>query len=193
MRPLFFILLFSFLQQTLVGQDSIKLQKKDTVFSMPRHIPSRATRRSALIPGWGQAYNKQYWKIPLVYGLLAIPAATYVYNDDWYNKTKFAYLAKFKEANGDPSDIDKMDPILKNLSMASLQSYRNIFRRDRDYSIMWFVLAWGVNVVDATVSGHLKEFDINNNLSLKIQPKYEPQFHQTGLSLQFRIKSNSSK
>jgi hypothetical protein len=193
MRPLFFILLFNFLQQTLVGQDSIKLQKKDTVFSMPRHIPSRATRRSALIPGWGQAYNKQYWKIPLVYGLLAIPAATYVYNDDWYNKTKFAYLAKFKEANGDPSDIDKMDPILKNLSMASLQSYRNIFRRDRDYSIMWFVLAWGVNVVDATVSGHLKEFDINNNLSLKIQPKYEPQFHQTGLSLQFRIKSNSSK
>ncbi len=192
MKPVLFIFLFIAMQLTAFCQDSTKL-KKDTVFSMPRHIPSRATKRSALIPGWGQAYNKQYWKIPLVYGALAIPAATFQYNSDLYKKAKFAYEAKFKAANGDESDLAKIDPTLKNLSLGSLQSYRNVFRKDRDYSIMWFILAWGINVVDATVSGQLKEFDITNNLAFKVQPTYQPQFRQAGLSFQLHFKNNSTK
>jgi hypothetical protein len=56
---------------------------------------------------------------------------------------------------------------------------------------MWMVLAWGINVVDATVSGHLKEFDISNDLSLKVQPHFQPQFQQTGISLQFHLKNHS--
>lgn len=193
MKPFLFILILFFSFHSSNGQDSSLLVKKDSLFNIHKHIPSRATKRSAMIPGWGQAYNKQYWKIPLVYGVLAIPAATYVYNNDLYLKTKFAYQARFKEANGDASDVEKIDPVLNRLSLASLQSYRNIFRRDRDYSIMWFILGWGLNVIDATVAGHLKEFEVNNNLSLKVQPKYEPQFHQAGLSLQFRIKTAQSK
>ncbi len=192
MKPALFIFFFITMQSIAFSQDSTQL-KKDAVFSMPRHIPSRATKRSALIPGWGQAYNRQYWKIPLVYGALAIPAATFQYNSDLYKKAKFAYEAKFKAANGDESDLAKIDPTLKNLSLGSLQSYRNVFRKDRDYSIMWFILAWGINVVDATVSGQLKEFDITNNLAFKIQPTYQPQFHQTGLSFQLHFKNNSAK
>jgi len=175
------------------SQDSTKMIKKDSTFVIRKHIPSTATKRSALIPGWGQAYNKQYWKIPLVYGVIAIPAATYIYNNDMYKKTKFAYEAKFKEAAGDLSDVAKIDPVLKNLSTSSLQSYRNIFRKDRDYSIMWMIVTWGINVIDATVSGHLKEFDINNDLSFKIQPSYQPQFKQAGLALQFHLKNNHSR
>jgi hypothetical protein len=110
-----------------------------------------------------------------------------------YLKTKFAYEARFKAENGDNSDLSKIDSKLKNLSIGSLQSYRNIFRRDRDYSIMWFILAWGVNVVDATVSGQLKEFDVSNNLSFRMMPFVQPQIQQTGLSLQFHFKSKHSK
>ena len=55
------------------------------------------------------------------------------------------------------------------------------------------ILAWGLNVVDATVSGHLKEFDINNNLSLKMTPFIQPQQQLTGLSLQFRFKNDHTK
>lgn len=190
MRPTLLLMLLFSIQLSSWSQDSNYLKKTDT---LPHHIPSRATKRSALIPGWGQAYNKQYWKIPLVYGVIAIPVATYIYNDDMYQKTKFAYQAKFKEQNGDASDVPLIDARLKDLSLGSLQSYRNIFRRDRDYSIMWFILAWGINVVDATVSGHLKEFDINDNLSFKIQPTYQPQFKQTGLSLQFHLKNKMGK
>lgn len=190
MRLLHILLLLILVQPTAYSQDSVTLKNNDT---LQHHIPQRATRRSALIPGWGQAYNKQYWKIPLVYGVLAIPASTYVYNNDMYEKTKFAYEAKFKAAQGDNSDVSKIDPKLQNLSLGSLQSYRNIFRRDRDYSIMWMILAWGLNVVDATVSGHLKEFDINNNLSLKMTPFIQPQQQLTGLSLQFHFKNDHTK
>ena len=114
-------------------------------------------------------------------------------NGSLYNKTKFAYSALYKSQNGDASDIDKIDPALKNLSIGSVQSYRNIFRRDRDYSILWFVLGWGLNVVDATVSGHLKEFDVNSNLSLRIEPVIQPQMRQAGFSLQFNLKNSHAK
>ena len=190
MRLLTILLLLLMMQPSAYSQDSAYLQKTDTI---EHHNPRRATRRSAIVPGWGQLYNKQYWKVPLVYGVLAIPASTYVYNNDMYLKTKFAYEAKFKAENGDDSELPYIDSKLKNLSIGSLQSYRNIFRRDRDYSIMWFILAWGVNVVDATVSGQLKEFDVSNNLSFRMVPFVQPQHQQTGLSLQFHFKSKYSK
>jgi len=166
------------------------MKKLDT---LPRHNPRLATKYSALFPGLGQIYNKQYWKLPIVYGALAIPVATYIYNDDIYKKTKFAYTAKFKAENGDNTDIDKIDPILKNLSLGSLQSYRNSFRKERDYSILWFILGWGLNVVDATVSGHLKEFDVSSNLAISIKPMVQPQLRQSGLSLQLHFKNKQGK
>ena len=58
---------------------------------------------------------------------------------------------------------------------------------------MWFILAWGVNVIDATVSGHLKEFDVNNNLSLRIIPFIQPSQQQSGLSLQINFKGSHAK
>lgn len=190
MRPILIIILLCFFQSNARSQDSTQPLQRDTLL---HHIPSRATKRSALIPGWGQAYNKQYWKIPLVYGILAIPASTYVYNNDLYLKSKFAYEARFKELNGDASFVSAIDPQLKNLSLGSLQSYRNVFRKNRDYSIMWFILAWGLNIVDATVYGHLKEFDISQQLALKIEPYSNPLLKQSGLSLQLRLKHHSTK
>ncbi len=190
MRLIFISFLILLVQHNSWGQDSNSIKKIDTLH---RHNPRLATKYSALFPGLGQIYNKQYWKLPIVYGALAIPVATYIYNDDLYNKTKFAYTARFKEANGDNSDVAKIDPVLKNLSLGSLQSYRNGFRKDRDYSILWLILGWGLNIVDATVSGHLKEFDVSSNLAISIKPMVQPQFRQSGLSLQLHFKNAQSK
>lgn len=164
--------------------------KKDTV---AKHIPRIATRRSALIPGWGQAYNKEYWKIPIVYGIIAIPTVLYFYNDSYYKKTKFAYEARFKEANKDSSDVQFIDAQLRNLSITSLQSYRNSFRRDRDYSILWFLVAWGLQVADATVFAHLKQFDVSDDLSMSITPLFNPQTRTPGLGLTLNLKNSSHK
>jgi hypothetical protein len=173
-----------------MGQDSLYLKKADTI---KHHNPRLATRYSLMLPGLGQAYNKQYWKIPIVYGILAIPASTFIYNNNMYQKTKFAYEAKFKASNGDPSDLAKIDPALTNLSIGSLQSYRNIFRKDRDFSVLWFILGWGLNIADASVSGHLKEFDISSNLAMRIRPTVQPNTQQTGFSLQLHFKNTHGK
>ena len=171
--------------------DTGSLIKKDSVV---KHDPRKATRRSAIIPGWGQAYNREYWKIPLVYGAIAIPTVMYIYNNNWYHKTKFAYEAKYKfQATGDTTDLAAIDPDLKNLSITSLQSYRNSFRRDRDYSILFFLLAWGLNVVDATVFGHLKDFDVSNNLSMNLKPQFNPNTKSSGLMVTFHPKKPEKK
>lgn len=174
--------------------DSGKIIKnmKDSIW-LATHNPRIATRRSAMIPGWGQAYNKEYWKIPLVYGLLAIPTAAYFYNNNYYKKTKFAYEAKIKAAAGDSSDYAAIDPELINLSTGSLQNYRNSFRRDRDYSILWFVLAWGLQVVDATVFAHLKQFNVSRDLSMQIHPQVNPVTRTPAFTLAFQLRDEKRK
>lgn len=169
------------------------VQKTAVKDSVKKHDPRIATRRSAILPGWGQAYNKQYWKIPLAYGIIAIPVGTYIYNNNTYKKLKFAYEARYKQAQGDPSDVPFIDPELTGLSIDNLINYRNAYRRDRDYSVLFFLLAWGFQVVDATVFAHLKEFDVSNNLSMQLRPRLDPISRNAGLSLTFQLRSRSDK
>ncbi len=174
--------------------DSTKIKKriKDSLL-FASHSPRIATRRSAIIPGWGQAYNHEYWKIPIVYGVLAIPTVAFIYNNNYYKKTKFAYEAKYKAQNGDSSDLAAIDPELANLSIGSLQNYRNQFRRDRDYSILFFLLAWGLQVADATVFAHLKQFNVSNDLSMQINPTFNPYTRTPALSVSLNIREHSKR
>jgi len=175
--------------------DSGKIKKRivDSI-KYSNHDPRKATRRSLIIPGWGQAYNGEYWKIPIVYGVLAIPAVTYIYNQDYYKKTKFAYEAKFKAENyKDSSDLAAIDQELVNLSTSSLQNYRNQFRRNRDYSILFFIIAWGLQVADATVFAHLKQFNVSNDLSMQINPTFNPNTRTPALSVSFNFRDQQKK
>jgi hypothetical protein len=178
--------------------DNLSLQK-ETLPVITKHNPRTATKRSAIIPGWGQAYNKEYWKIPIVYGALSIPTITFFYNNTWYNRTKSAYNLVYKAS--DPLTATKQDtlnlqnvyPVLKGFSLGSLQTFRNAFRRDRDFSALWFLIVWGLNVVDATVFGHLKEFNVSDNLSLNIHPSINPINNSKGLSLSLSMRTKEKK
>ncbi|NDA62146.1 MAG: hypothetical protein EBX50_08890 [Chitinophagia bacterium] len=161
--------------------------------SIPFHNPRIATRRSAILPGWGQAYNREYWKIPIAYGIISIPVVTFIFNNNYYKKMKFAYEARYKEAQGDNSDVSKIDPELINLPINSLLNYRNAYRRDRDYSVLFFLLAWGFQVADATVFAHLKQFDVTNNLSMQVKPVLDPVFKHAGFTLSFQLKSSNNR
>jgi hypothetical protein len=166
---------------------AVQLAKKDSVSKKP-HDPRKATLRSAIIPGWGQAYNHEWWKIPIVYGALSIPAATFVYNNNWYQRTKQAYNIL---VNG--GDTNKINSKLKGLSPESLQYYRNTFRKDRDYSVLFFLAAWALNVADATVFAHLKNFDVSRDLSLRVQPDYNLSTKSPSLGLVLNYKSGQKK
>jgi hypothetical protein len=167
-----------------------KVIGKDTVKIVPKHSPKIATIRSAILPGLGQAYNREYWKIPLVYGALGVPAGFFIYNNTWYKRSKRAY--EIRIAN-DTANFPSIDNKLEPLSTESLRFYRNTFRRDRDYSVLYFFIAWALNVVDATVFGHLKDFDVSPDLSLKLKPVFNPSpaGNNTGLSLVLAFKSPS--
>ncbi len=179
-----------------------KISKKDTSHirdtSKPKHDPRIATKRSLMFPGLGQIYNKEYWKLPIVYGALSIPTITYFYNNKFYKETKFAYEARFKAAQPsgqgrDSTDYYTIDQKYQRADVAAIQSVRNASRRDRDYSILWFFIVWGINVADATVFAHLKNFDVSNDLSMHIQPTFNPTTNGPGVSVVVSFKTPTHK
>jgi hypothetical protein len=146
--------------------------------------PRTATIRSAIAPGLGQIYNKKYWKLPLVWGALGITAVIFFDNVKTYNRLKSAYI-NLNDSN-DLNNIE-IDPQFRGLSAGAIRSYRNSFRQNIDYSALFFLLFWGLNVVDAAVDAHLKSFDVNDNLSLQIKQGYSPMANTTGISLVLNI------
>ncbi len=164
--------------------------KSDT--AKKRSVASKAALRSAILPGLGQAYNKKYWKIPIVYGVIAIPVSLYNYNRKWYNLTRNAYTIR---SNRDSANFDKIAPELLPLSSEALRLYRNDFRKNMDFSILGILLTWGLNIVDATVDGHLRGFDISDEVSMKLLPKISTgnNMGQTGLSAVFYFGNNKKQ
>lgn len=152
------------------------------------HSPRKAAFRSAVLPGWGQAYNKKYWKIPIVYGALGTTAAIFFYNLKTYKALKQAYIYISDTVRANDSLIESD---LRNLSPESIRTYRNSFRQNIDYSALVFLVFWGLNIIDATVDANLKAFDVSNDISLKIKPVLYP--NSAALSLVFTFKDNHTK
>jgi hypothetical protein len=148
------------------------------------HSPKVALRRSAMIPGWGQVYNKQAWKVPIVYGALGITAAVFFNNVKWYNRTRYAF--NIRAARDTPNFVN-IHPRLQSLTKDDLSFYRKQFRRDVDYSVLFFIAAWGLNIADAVVFAHLKNFDVSDNLSININAGHNHFSNTTGLTLALDI------
>ena len=183
------------------AQNSYTTNFKDTPVTVKKkvHDPNKATIRSAMIPGWGQIYNREYWKLPLVYGALAIPTATFFFNNSYYQKTKFAYEAVYAATtlvNGVPIDTTKLAEISpdvkdnngKPYTLNTYQSARNAYRQNRDYSVLWFLIIWGINVVDATVFGHLQTFDVSDDLSMQVKPTFNTISRTPGVGIVLSLK-----
>jgi len=177
-------------EKTVAIKDSSASKKSKTDTTKKKvYDPKVAARRSALIPGWGQAYNKKYWKIPIVYGGLGVTGYIFVNNIKIYKEYKFAYSARVKAQPPtlDSTDYNELDNIYKVLSPNSIRSARDEFRRYVDYSALIFILLWGLNVVDAAVDAHLKNFDISPDLSLQLRPGYSDLAKTNGVSLVLKI------
>lgn len=152
--------------------------------------PRKATFRSAIIPGWGQAYNKKYWKIPIIYGALGTTAGIFFYNLSTYKLLKQAVI--YRSDTIASNDV-LIDPRFINLSLESIRSYRNTYRQNIDYSALFFLIFWGLNVVDATVDAHLKSFDVGNDLGLRIKPRYNFVTGSPGLTFLLSFRDKHSK
>jgi Family of unknown function (DUF5683) len=175
-------------QQPVVNDTtSPKQVKKD---SIKPHSPKLALKRSAMIPGWGQIYNKQAWKVPIIYGVLGFTGYVFFNNLKTYNDIRFAFNAK---TLNDLIAIAQIDPKLKNLSTGDLSFYRRRFRQNIDYSVLYFVVFWGLNVADAVVFAHLKNFDVSDNISANLKIGNSSIAKTTGLSLSFDLHKKKQK
>ncbi len=153
--------------------------KKDS--SKP-YSPRIAILRSAVLPGWGQITNKKYWKLPLVYGALGITVGVFFHNVKQYTTARDAYI---NATDGDTSnDYQIPEPYHSVLSNPEkIRTFRIQVRQNVDYSVIFFLAFWGLNVADAAVDAHLKTFDVGDNLSLRIKAGYSELAHTNGLSL----------
>lgn len=127
--------------------------------------PAKAAFFSAVLPGLGQAYNKKYWKIPIVYAALGTSIYIYNFNDNAYNRYRTAYKLRiagkqdeFTTANGQYT-----------LSTNALITAQKSFKKDRDLSLLVTGIFYVLQVVEASVNAHLIQFNIDENLTFNPQ------------------------
>jgi hypothetical protein len=160
--------------------------------------PRKAAIYSAILPGLGQIYNKKYWKVPIAWAAVGIPIYTFFDNKRWYNRLRYALEVGEMDTN-DPSygeSLDKVDSKLQKFVIQGrsdvLLNWRNDYRKNMDYSILFTLLFWGLNVVDATVDAHLKGFNVNDNLTMQVKPALISN-STVGVSLVFKFDKNGPK
>ena len=172
--------------------DSI-LQKRDSVYGnnlskaardsieKKKFNPRKATLYSAILPGAGQVYNKKYWKVPIIYVALGLSGYAYFYNKSWYQKCQYALNVTYNiQTNGSVSidSLKKVDPSLMPFVTTGdtngLITNRDAFRKYEDYAVLYFLLFYGLNILDATVDAHLRDFNVTSDLSFKIKPMFIP-------------------
>lgn len=144
--------------------------------------PQRAAILSAVLPGLGQVYNGQYWKVPIVVSGMIVFAHYINYNNKVYHALRNAAITNNSIGiNPFSSVVSTTDGIVRN---------RDIFRRNRDFMIVLGSAFYLLQVVDAHVSAHLDEFVVNEDLALRIEPSIEssPLFSQAvGVSFVLRF------
>ena len=163
MHKTFFIaIFFLFLGKPFVfAQDKTTPQKavKDSLKSINIDplTPAKAAFYSAVLPGLGQAYNKKYWKIPLVYGAIGTSLYFYIDSNKKYHQYRDAYKRRLEGYNDDTFNY---------LDTNRLITAQKFYQRNRDLSALFVVGFYALNIIDANVDAALIQFNVNENLSV---------------------------
>ena len=134
--------------------------------------PARSTVYSLLLPGLGQIYNGEFWKVPLYLGIMAGSLNFVVDNNLQYNRWKTVY----DMATSEDPEVEKPP-----YSAENAKYFRDLYRRYRDYSILAVALTYLIQVIDANVFAYMQDFEVNDDISMHIEPAVTPvQFATTG-------------
>lgn len=136
--------------------------------------PRKAFLYAALLPGLGQAYNKQYWKMPFVYGGFF----TFGYIISFYNQRHTNFKGELFNLLEDPAYLPP-----SGANESQLRTLIDRARRERDYMVVLTGAFYILQIVDAHVDAHLREFDLNPELQVKVKPSFEPVMTQATLGV----------
>jgi hypothetical protein len=164
-RKLHCIVLLTFIFLSFQGnaQEELSLRPADTVKTIINpNAPAKAAFYSALVPGLGQAYNKKYWKIPIVYIGLGVGIYSYTWNQKKYQGFRGEYKKRLAGTS-----LGEDDPTYGIYSDDKLIRGQKFHQRNRDLSALITAGIYILNIVDANVDAHLMQFNVNDNLSVK--------------------------
>lgn len=154
--------------------------------SNKRSIPRTVLLRSLVLPGWGQATNKQYWVIPIVYAAAAGGVYTIWWNNDKYKFYK-SYLSEIvvdkKTEVFIPVNGELRGPFVQTQIEPAVKAYR----RQRDLSWIGLAVGWTLQGIQANVSAHLKGFDMTEDISMKLEPALESSSFGTSAGVKLRL------
>ena len=162
-----FTLLILFSATTWAQNKEVIPQKKDTLIveasskaqkTIDPLTPSRAAFYSAILPGLGQAYNKKYWKIPIIYAALGTGIYFYIDNTNEYKR----YRDVFKRRLAGFTDDE-----FQGISDEALIRAQKSLSKDREISLLVTVGIYALNIIDANVDAHLLQYNVDENLALK--------------------------
>jgi hypothetical protein len=169
--------------------DSLITESRDTLLLKSyanRYSPRKALLYAAVVPGLGQIYNKKYWKLPLVYGGFTFT----VYYLNFFAKRYTASKNElFFNLNAFPLNENYANPE-SGYTTAQLRARVDFYRRQRDFMMIMTGAMYLLQIIDAHVDAHLKEFDLNPNLKVSIEPTMEQNAligRQTGVALILRF------
>jgi len=142
--------------------DSLKL-KTNTLTSQALDplAPSKAAFYSTVVPGMGQIYNKNYWKVPVIYAGLGTGIYFYVDNQKKFKGYQDEYKKRLQGI------YDKDDPKYGRLDNDRLVRGQRYFQKNRDLSLVITIAVYVLNIVDANVSAHLQQFNVDDDLSFQ--------------------------
>jgi len=136
---------------------------KDSARLAIEAMPGIAGRRSAMLPGLGQVYNKRWWKVPLVYGGFVGIGLVYEFNQRQYK----IFLTEAQFRQDDPS---KANPAWKAYTDEGIIGVKDDYRRTRDLSILAGVGFYALQIIDAYIDAKFFRFDVSDDLSFKVDP-----------------------
>jgi hypothetical protein len=188
-----FLLSFFFIAFTLVVSaqketDELNVVIQDTIIREPLNplSPSKAAFYSAVLPGLGQAYNKKYWKIPIVYAALGTGIYFYLDNDKEYDRYRDAYKRRLAGFTDDEFWGSGSTPQISNDALIRAQ---RTLKRNKEISLLVTIGIYALNIIDANVDAHLLQYNVDDNLALKPHFKFNERDASTnlGLTLDFKF------
>lgn len=185
--------LFLFCQNPAENQNPKKTESKaeNDSIQKPVHDPHKASIYSIILPGLGQAYNKKYWKIPIIYAGFGVFYYFIDFNNTEYKAWREAY---YHAINGDASEppVNEYEEMYGDRPDV-LKDQKDYYRRNRDLTYILSGIWYLLNVVDATVDAHLFSWEVDDQLSLRVEPSltypaygFQPAGGGIRLTLNFR-------
>ncbi len=157
------ILLFT-ISSIVAMPQAVQAQKLNDTLKVETHSPRKAAIYSAILPGLGQVYNRQYWKVPVLYAGIATLTYFVIFNSNRYHNYRTEYLARL---NGDSTNYNADYTIYSDNTILLLKNY---YQRNLEFTYILAGLVYLLNIVDASVYAHLFTFDVGDDLSLRIDP-----------------------